>query len=224
MPSCAVPLPKGEMMRLVFCDDNRILCDALATALEAHGHEALAITTSPAEGIVAVGELQPDACLMDLRFPNGDDGLRAARALRERYPQTAVLVLSAQTDAETSNAAREIGVAGFLAKDQNIDQIADALELIASGGQVFRSPPCRPETPRRGNARDTPALAALTEREQEVLRRIAAGQGTAQMASEMTITIGTLRTYVRNVLAKLGAHSRLEAAALISRQGMPGDQ
>jgi DNA-binding NarL/FixJ family response regulator len=210
------------MMRLVFCDDNRILCDALASALEAHGHEALAITTSPAEGIDAVGECQPDACLLDLRFPNGDDGLRAAQAIRERYPGTAVLVLSARTDAATSSQAREIGVAGFLAKDQNIDQIADALDVIAAGGRVFRPLPPRQEAPRRENSRGARPVAALTEREEEVLRRIAAGQSTAQMAGEMRITIGTLRTYVRNVLAKLGAHSRLEAAALISQQGRTG--
>jgi DNA-binding CsgD family transcriptional regulator len=65
-------------------------------------------------------------------------------------------------------------------------------------------------------------LSALTPRETEVLRRIAAGQSTKTMAREMSVTTETLRTYVKNVLGKLGAHSRLEAAALASRGGPPG--
>jgi DNA-binding CsgD family transcriptional regulator len=65
-------------------------------------------------------------------------------------------------------------------------------------------------------------FAALTPREMEVLRRIAAGQNTATMVREMKVTPATLRTYVKNVLGKLGAHSRLEAAALASRQILPG--
>ena len=82
-------------MRLVLCDDNRILCEALAVALAARGHQALAITTTAADGVAAVARDQPDACLLDLRFPQGEDGLTAARTIRRRYPDTAVLVLSA---------------------------------------------------------------------------------------------------------------------------------
>lgn len=210
-------------MRLVLCDDNRILCDALAVALAARGHPALAITTTADDAVEAVAGCQPDACLLDLRLPGGRDGLGAARTIRQDYPDTAVLVLSARTDQAASSAAREIGVAGFLGKDQNIDQIADALDVIAAGGVVFdpvlsHGPPARPAGDRR-----QPGLCALTQREREVLSRIAAGQSTGHMAAEMEITIGTLRTYVRNALAKLGAHSRLEAATLISRDGLPGD-
>jgi two-component system, NarL family, nitrate/nitrite response regulator NarL len=214
-------------MRIVLCDDNRLLADALAVALEARGHQALAIATTAADGVAAVASYKPDACLLDLHFPGGGSGLVAARAIRERSPGTAVLVLSGLTDADASAEAREIGVSGFLGKDQNIDQIADALDVIAAGGVVFdpRLARRRPAAVPARRARDTAAhqLAALTEREREVLRRISAGQSTAQMAREMDITTGTLRTYVRNSLAKLGVHSRLEAAALVSRDGLPGE-
>lgn len=74
----------------------------------------------------------------------------------------------------------------------------------------------------RPGARPDDPLGTLTPRETEVLRRIAEGQNTKKMASEMNVTTATVRTYVRNVLAKLGAHSRLEAAALASRQILPG--
>jgi DNA-binding NarL/FixJ family response regulator len=110
----------------------------------------------------------------------------------------------------TSLVATQAGVAGFVGKDQELDRIATALDAIAA-----RRPP-RGEDP----------LATLTPREAEVLQRITAGQGTKAMAREMSVTTETLRTYVKNVLAKLGAHSRLEAAALVSgpAPGEPGHE
>jgi two-component system, NarL family, nitrate/nitrite response regulator NarL len=120
-------------MRLVFCDADRILCDGLAVALATRGHQAVAITTTVTEGIAAVAADQPDACLLSARFPRGDDGLHAARTIRRRYPGTAVLLLSARADPAASAAARRAGAAGFLAKDQGIGSLADALDVIAEG-------------------------------------------------------------------------------------------
>jgi two-component system, NarL family, nitrate/nitrite response regulator NarL len=198
-------------MRLVLCDDNRNFCEALAVALEARGHQALAIATTADEGVAAVARHQPDACLLDFRFHEGGEGLGAARAIRDQYPDTAVLVVSGPGGRLTPLAAAQIGVAGFFGKDQELDKIAIALDTIAAGRVT--SPPEPPEQDR---------LSALTPRETEVLRRIAAGQSTKTMAREMSVTTETLRTYVKNVLGKLGAHSRLEAAALASRVGSAG--
>ena len=198
-------------MRLVLCDDNRIFCEALAVALEARGHQALAIATTADEGVAAVARHQPDACLLDFRFHEGGEGLGAARAIRDQYPDTAVLVVSGPGGQLAPLAAAQIGVAGFFGKDQELDKIAIALDTIAAGRVT--SPPEPPEQDR---------LSALTPSETEVLRRIAAGQSTKTMAREMSVTTETLRTYVKNVLGKLGAHSRLEAAALASRAGPPG--
>jgi two-component system, NarL family, nitrate/nitrite response regulator NarL len=198
-------------VRLVLCDDNRIFCEALAVALEARGHQALAIATTADEGVAAVARHQPDACLLDFRFHEGGEGLGAARMIRDQYPDIAVLVVSGPGGQLAPLAAAQIGVAGFFGKDQELDNIATALDTIAAG----RVTPA-PEPP------DEDPLSALTPRETEVLRRIAAGQSTKMMAREMSVTTETLRTYVKNVLGKLGAHSRLEAAALASRAGPPG--
>jgi DNA-binding NarL/FixJ family response regulator len=98
--------------------------------------------------------------------------------------------------------------------EQKLDPIAAALEVIATsrpaGSRTPSPTPDQGSGPQPGND----PLSALTPRETEVLRRIAEGQNTKNMAREMNVTTETLRTYVRNVLAKLGAHSRLEAAAL----------
>ena len=124
-------------MRLVLCDDNRILCEALGVALEARGHQIVTTSFTTMHAIAAVAAHQPDACVLDLRFPDPPDGFGAARLIRRDYPATAVLVLSARTDQAALAEARRIGVAGFLRKDQNVDFIAQALDVIASGGVVM---------------------------------------------------------------------------------------
>jgi two-component system nitrate/nitrite response regulator NarL len=208
-------------MRLVLCDDNKILCDALGVVLGRRGHRVVATANTTAAGIAAVASYRPDVCLLDLRFPDPPDGLEAARLIRERYPRTAVLILSGFVDREVRAQAARIGVAGFLRKDQNVDHVADALDVIASGGEIFDSVLSSRERARdRGPGGGPPVL---TPREQEVLCRMAVGRSTAQMAEEMNIEVSTLRTYVKNVLTKLGAHSRLQAVAVATREGLLGD-
>lgn len=220
-------------MRIILCDKNRILCEALGAAMEARGHQVVAITTTAADGVAATAESRPDVVLLDLSFPDGaatngstadraaaagadPAGLCAARAIRREYPGTAVLVLSSLADPAAWSAALDVGVAGLLRKDQCVDAIADALDVIAAGGVVFDQKPPR----HLGNhpaRRRTGSPYVLTPREKEVLRRIVAGQSTGQMACEMNISTSTLRTYVKNVLSKIGAHTRLQAAALASQ-------
>ena len=115
-------------------------------------------------------------------------------------------------------------MAGFIRKDQSVDQIASALDMISAGGSVLD--PGLPRVRTRGRMRPQPKnpLDELSPREKEIAARIAGGQSTRQMAFAMNITVGTVRTYVKNVLAKLGAHSRLQLAALASRDGLLIDE
>jgi two-component system, NarL family, nitrate/nitrite response regulator NarL len=209
-------------MRLVLCDDNRILCEALAVALEARGHQVLATATTTVLGIAEVARHRPDACLLDLRFAEPPDGLDAARVIRERNPETAVLMLTGLADPAVRAEATQIGVAGFLRKDRNVDGIARALDVIASGGVVFG--PIRVPQARSGPMRSHRPEHGLTSREKEVLSRIVAGQGTRQMSREMNVATSTLRSYVKSMLAKLGAHTRLEAAVLAARADLLREQ
>jgi two-component system nitrate/nitrite response regulator NarL len=192
-------------MRLVLCDDNRILCEALAVVLEARGHQVLATATESTAGIAEVERHRPDACLLDFRFPQPPDGLGAGLA-----------------DPGVLAEAARLGVAGVLRKDQNVDHIVGALDVIASGGVLSR-PVKAAATPPRGRHRYHP-IRDLTSREKEVLRRIVAGQSTTQMTREMGVAASTLRAYVKSILTKLGAHTRLEAAVLATRENLLGDQ
>lgn len=202
-------------MRLVLCDDNRILCEALAAVLQARGHRVLAIATHAAEGVAAVCALKPDACLLDVRLPDGS-GIDAVQAMRKHYPDAKIVMLSCLDDLSVVSEAKKAGVVGFLRKDQKVDAIVRAVEVVGAGGTAFDPATSRPAGRRMTGKNREPCLGALTTRETEVLRRIVAGQGTGQMADEMGVTISTLRSYVKSVLTKLGVHSRLEAAAIAS--------
>jgi len=177
-----------------------------------------------AKGLAAVGGGRPDVCVLGLQFGDQPRGLEAARVIHQCYPSTKVLVLSAVTDPRTFAQARDIGVAGFIRKDQSVDQIVSALDVIAVGGSVLdpglaRLRPNGMERPQAKNpAQD------LSPREKEIVARIVGGQSTRQMSFAMNITVDTVRTYVKNVLAKFGAHSRLQLAAIASRDGFLIDQ
>jgi len=151
-----------------------------------------------------------------MRFPDGS-GLDAARAMRRCQPDTKILVLSCLTDPAVLSEAKKIGVAGFLRKDLKADTIVSALDVIGAGGTAFGPKYSSQASWRAAAPPRQDLLGALTPREAQVLRRIVAGQSTEQMAHEMDVATSTLRSYIKNVLAKLGAHSRLQAAAMASR-------
>ncbi len=211
-------------MRLVICDNQRILAEALAAALDARGHQVLAVTTTVTDGLGAVRAGRPDVCLLGLQSGDQPGGLDAVHAIRQSYPGTKVLVLLGVTDPETLSQVAGSGVDGFIRKDQSVDQIASALEVVAAGGSALD--PALPRLPAHCTARRRPKnpLDELSPREKEIVVRIARGQSTRQMSFAMNITVGTVRTYVKNVLPKLGAHSRLQLAALASRDGLLIDQ
>ena len=207
----------GGMMRVVICDGNRILSEALAAALGAHDGEMTAVATCTADAcIAAVTQHRPDICVLDPLLPEDEDGLQLIREILNRCPGLAVLVVSDVSDPAIWVQARKLGIAGLVGKNRSVSQIADALRTIAAGEPVFDP------VPPLGAPR-LPAPFVLTPREEEVLRRIAAGQHTRQMATEMDIAISTLRTYVKNVFAKLGVHSRLEAAAIANQANLDGE-
>jgi len=205
-------------VRLVICDNQRILAEALAVALGARGHQVLAVTTTVTDGLNAVSAGGPDVCLLELMLGDHLGGLDVARAIRQWYPDTKVLVLSEVTDPEALSQVKSSGAVGFLNKDMSVDQIAAALDVIAAGGRV-PGPGLRARN--RGAARPDPGtpLDKLSPREKEIVTRIVRGESTRQMSFAMSVTAETVRTYVKNALVKLGAHSRLELAALACRDG-----
>jgi two-component system, NarL family, nitrate/nitrite response regulator NarL len=204
------------MMRLVICDDHRILVESLAAALQRKGYDVVAATTTE-ECLKAVANTQPDVCLLDLYLPGREDGLETAQAIRADYPDTQVLILSGVADPAVLAQAIDLGVAGLIRKDQTVDKIAAALQQVASGGSAFQTDVVREVVGRLTSQSRKEPWEYLTGRELEVLHRIVAGESTKQMARSMQIAASTVRTYAQNVLTKLGVHSRLEASAIAVR-------
>jgi DNA-binding NarL/FixJ family response regulator len=211
-------------VRLVICDSQRILAEALAAALGARGYQVLAVTTTVTDGLSAVSAGGPDLCLLELRLGDQLGGLDVARAIRQWYPDTKVLVLSDVTDPEVLSQAKSSGAVGFLHKNLSVDQIAAALDVIAAGGRVPDPGLLRARNRRTARPDPETPLDKLSPREKEIVTRIVRGESTRQMSFAMSVTAETVRTYVKNVLAKLGAHSRLQLAALASRAGWLIDQ
>jgi two-component system, NarL family, nitrate/nitrite response regulator NarL len=205
-------------MKILICDRQRMLAEALASALDARGYDILAVITAVSDASSSVGDWVPDVCLLGLQPGHQSCGPDTVRAILQRYPGTKVLVLSEITDPEILSQFMRSGVAGFTHQDQSVAQIAAALDAIEAGRNVLDLGPLRFPTRNRNR------LCELSRREKEILTRIAGGQSTRQMSCAMNITVDTVRTYVKNVLAKLGAHSRLQLAALASRDDLLIDQ
>ena len=211
-------------MRLVLCDDHRLLAEALATALQAHGHEVVAVATTPEAGYRAVVEHHPDVCLLDVGFP-GASGLDVIARITSAYHGCKVLMLSGRSNPDMVNAALTAGAAGFVLKEQGIDQILQALDRVLEGQAVVDSGLLRAalSVPMPLRSPEGQRLRSLTSREREALRRVASGESTKEVARAMHVSDSTARTHVQNVLTKLGVRSRLQAAALVAREGLPDE-
>jgi two-component system nitrate/nitrite response regulator NarL len=204
-------------VRILLCDNHRLLVEALAGALRRCGHDVVAMTTQPEEALHAAAEQDPDVCLLDVIFPGGA-GINTIAGIRATT-RSKVLVLSARCDQDAVCAALAAGAAGFVGKNQSIDQILQSLDQVCAGNVVM--PAETSSAPSRGPGRPRPpeqaALRFLTTREREALRLIAEGESTKEIAHSMHVAYSTARTHVQNVLTKLGVRSRLQAAALLAR-------
>ena len=202
-------------MRVLLCDDHRMLSEALADVLSARGDEVV-MTSDPQEAAAVVATWVPVVCLMDRTFPGGDLGVEGTRALLALAPDLRVLMLTGNPDAACARAAVAAGVRGFLRKDEPLDGVLTAIDQVAAGLLVVDASVLRPAAVRRSRG----APPGLTQREQDVLQRMVRGESGSHMAARMDITHSTVRTHVQSVLTKLGVHSQLEAAAHAVRHGL----
>ena len=208
-------------MRLLVCDDHRLLLDALSMALTDNGHTVVATAVDPDEAVEAAREHQPDACLLDVSFPQAN-GLHAIGRIHDVSPHTKVVMLSGSISRGLVADAIAEGAQGFVGKEKPVGVIIEALEMANQGHlavdlQLLQEV-LRPHVP---NEDPLWMLKFLTEREWEVMRCIMEGLSTEQMAEQLSVQRSTARTHVQNLLTKLGVHSRLQAAALMTAHASP---
>ncbi len=193
-------------MRVVIGEDQALFRQLMVRLLSDEGYEVVAQAADADELVRKVQGHRPDVVVTDVRMPptNTDDGLRAALEIRERFPDTAVLVLSqyvAERSALDLIAGGAEGV-GYLLKDRvgDIDDFVDALRRVAEGGSALDPEVVSGLLGRRG---DDP-LAELSPREREVLALMAEGRSNQGIAKQLVVTEHAVEKHVRSILQKLG--------------------
>lgn len=208
-----------DQIRVVVVEDHQVVGDALRATLEGRsGITIVGLATNVAEARDVVAREQPDVVLTDVRLPDGD-GVDAVPGLVRLAPDSAVLVLSAVRGTDVLARAVEAGAAGFLPKTSPLPDVVDAIVRASLGATLF-TPEVLAEVARHLRERRQRPGEDLTEREREVLQLLAEGLGTAELAERLVVSTHTVRNHVRNLTAKLDAHSKLEAVAIALREGL----
>jgi len=207
----------------VIAEDQALLREGLARLFESGGHEVVASVDDGDRLRAAVSEHRPDLAVVDVRMPPGfsDEGIRAARWIRDAHPEVGVLMLSQHVESAGAVGLVSQGGFGYLLKDRvlAVSDFLDAAERIARGGSALD--PKVVASLIGGYPQDE--LAALTEREREVLSLMAEGLTNNAIAERLFLTERTVEGHVRSVLMKLdlpagdGAHRRVLAVVAYLR-------
>jgi DNA-binding NarL/FixJ family response regulator/class 3 adenylate cyclase len=210
LPSQFPPLSTARRgfrgVRVVLADDSVLLREGIARLLEDAGFEIVAQSGTADDLLRHVGMHKPDVALVDIRMPptQTDEGLRAAQQIRERWPDTGVLVLSQYV--EPAYAMELLGEnaegVGYLLKDRvsDVDEFAAAVRRVAEGGSALDPAVVSQLVGRR--RRDDP-LEELTPREREVLELMAEGKSNAAIAERLVITLRAVEKHVTSIFGKL---------------------
>jgi len=190
---------------VILAEDDVLLREGLASLLERSGFEVVGLTGDAALLLPLVRETKPELVVVDVRMPptHTTEGLQAARAIREEFPETAILVLSAHIEVEHAMELLASGRGiGYQLKSRitDVNEFVDTLQRVARGGSVVDPALVRELV--TASRRSDP-LAVLSTREQEVLALMAEGRSNAGIAHRLWITEGTVEKHVRSVLTKL---------------------
>lgn len=204
------------MADLVLGDDHVIFVDALTTVLTQRGFTVSAVSNSAAGISEIIRKRQPDVCLLDRHFADGD-GIDVIDEVVTAGVRTKVVMLTADRDAESVRRALELGAAGYVHKARGLANLTAAIRRIMDG-EVVVDVSSRRDVRRSTETAEAHRLAAhLTARERQCLGLLADGLSTSAMVTRLGVSATTVRTHVQMLLTKLGAHSRLEAVSFAAR-------
>jgi two-component system response regulator DesR len=196
--------------RIVLAEDQAMVRGALAALLRLE--PGMLVVGEAADGRAAldmVETLKPDVVLTDIEMPKMS-GLEVAQAIRDKGLSTRVIILTTFARAGYLRRALESNVSGYLLKDAPSDRLADAIRRVVAGGRAID-----PELAMAGWEGEDP----LSDRERQVLRHAGDGKSSAEIAALVHLSDGTVRNYLSEAIAKLGAANRVEAARLARNKG-----
>ncbi len=198
------------MIRLFIAEDQRMLLGALGSLLDLEEDmTVIGQALNGEEALKAILKLEPDVCIMDIEMPVRS-GLDVAEALMQKGCGSKVIILTTFARPGYFERAVKAGVHGYLLKDGEIDDLADAIRKCVKGKRVFS-----PELTFNMMRDENP----LTVREQEILRLAALGKTTKDITLELYLSQGTVRNYISEIIQKLNAKNRTEAASIAEEKG-----
>ncbi len=235
MPTWGLPhialSPRGHDARVgttvLIVDDHAGFRASARRLLQAEGFDVVGEAGDGGEGARLVLELRPDVVLMDLRMPHVD-GIEATRRIVAAGSPTRVLVLTTFEGEELTFRALQAGAAGYLLKDAGGARLVSAVEAVAAGERplapevVARLVASYVDRPQTAPA-DLHRLDPLSERERDVLALIGAGRSNPEIAAELFISLATVKSHVRHILAKLDLRDRAQAIVLAHECGLVAD-
>ncbi len=205
--------------RVITVDDQELVRSGIRLILRAFDDiELVGEASSGAESLRLCEELGPDVVLMDVRMPNMD-GVTATRTIRRQYPDTQVLVLSVYHSSDLVTEAMQAGAIGYVMKNASREELVNAVRA-ASQGRTTLSPEAASDLVASSGSPSTVIGDDLSDRERQVLSMLAKGMRNSQIAKEINKSPYTVRHYVSEVIAKLGANNRAEAAAIAVKHGL----
>ena len=210
---------------VVLIDDHRAFTDALAMAID---HQAdlhcLGTPSTIAEATATLETARPDVVLVDIFLPDGD-GIDAISRLRDRVPNARFVVMTGYTDVDVLARAASAGASGFLPKETPMGSVLAAIRAAGDGrmlvdGSTLAAILGRERAPSPERRTAAPPQVGLTAREQDVLQLMREGLDPHTIAQRLGISFNTCRGYEKAILAKLNAHSQLEAVVMAARLGL----
>ncbi len=198
------------MIRIVIAEDQGMVLGALAALLELESDLSVVAQALDAHmALNSVLEKKPDILLTDIEMP-GLTGLELAALVREKCPETRVIILTTFARGGYLRRALAAGVSGYLLKDAPASDLADAVRRVHAGGRAID-----PELAAEAWGEPDP----LTERERVCLRLAGQGQTSPEIAGVLGLSVGTVRNYLSEAISKLGVNNRVEAARLAREKG-----
>ena len=211
-----------EPTRVLVVDDQELFRRGLTMLLAAEdGIEVVGEAGDGIEGVALATSTAPDVVLLDVRMPKRS-GIEACQEIKEAVPAAKIIMLTSSDEEADLYEAVKSGASGYLLKDSSIDEVAQAIRVVADG-QSLISPSMAVKLIDEFKQMSRPDRSAvpglrLTERELEVLRLVAKGMNNREIAKQLFISENTVKNHVRNLLEKLQLHSRMEAVMYAVRE------
>ncbi|HEY0615334.1 MAG TPA: response regulator transcription factor [Candidatus Elarobacter sp.] len=205
--------------RVVIVEDHALVRAGLRTSLEAAGIEVAGEASDGIEGYDTVVRARPDVALVDLGLP-GRDGIALTRDLKALADGPRVVILTMHELDDEVLAAIGAGAAAYCVKASDPATVIDAILTVAAGGAYFDPRIAHVVLRKLSGAQGRPGDSPLTPRETEVLRLVADGIGNAEIAERLAIGLGTVKGHIADILEKLSASDRAQAAVTAYRRGL----